>query len=111
MEKDPKKKFFGIWSAEDYIKIMSTDPPTPQDITNQGDALKTHKTFDRLSEIKSPTLLIAASHDRITAKVSMEEMHQKIPNSTFVVIEKSGHFAPMTRTPEVNKAIMDFLKN
>ncbi len=111
MEKDPKKKFFGIWSAEDFIKMIGTDPPTPQDIRNQGDALKTHKTFDRLKEIKNPTLLIAASHDRLTAKISMEQMHQQIPNSTFVVIEKSGHYAPMTRTPEVNKAILDFLKN
>jgi pimeloyl-ACP methyl ester carboxylesterase len=39
----------------------------------------------------------------------MERMHQDIPNSTLIVIEKAGHFAPMTRTPEVNKAIMEFL--
>lgn len=111
MEKDPKKKFFGIWSAEDFIKMTSADPATRQDIINQGEALKTHNTYAGLKEIKSPTLLIAASHDRLTPKVTMEQMHQEIPNSTFVVIEKAGHFAPMTRTPEVNKAILDFLKN
>lgn len=110
MEKDPKKKFFGIWSAEDFIKFLSTDPATPQDIKNQAEALKTHNTYDRLKEIKSQTLLIAASHDRLTAKATMEEMNQKIPNSSLIVIEKAGHYAPMTRTPEVNNAIMDFLK-
>ena len=52
MEKDPKKKYFGIWSAEDYIKEFTKDPPTPQDIINQAEALKTHKTFDKLKEIK-----------------------------------------------------------
>jgi 3-oxoadipate enol-lactonase len=111
MEKDPKKKFFGIWSPEDFIKMTSTDPATSQDIINQTEALKTHKTFARLKEIKSPTLLISASHDRLTPKITMEQMHQEIPNSTFVLIENSGHFAPMTRTPEVNKAILDFLKD
>lgn len=110
MEKDPKKKYFGIWSAEDYIQLLTKDPPTPQDIINQADALKTHNTMDRLPQVKNPTLLIAASHDRITARVNMEEMHKRLPNSTWVVIEKAGHFAPMTRTPEVNKAILDFLK-
>jgi len=110
MEKDPKKKYFGIWSADDYIKILSTDPPTPQDIINQAEALKTHNTYDRLKEIKNQTLLIAASHDRLTAQVSMEQMHKQIPNSSLLIIEKAGHFAPMTRTPEVNKAIMEFLK-
>jgi 3-oxoadipate enol-lactonase len=110
MKKDPKKKYFGIWSAEDYIQMLTKDPPTPQDIINQGDALKTHDTMDRLPQFKKRTLLIAASHDRITARVNMEEMHNRLPNSTLIVIQKAGHFAPMTRTPEVNKAILDFLR-
>ncbi|MFX1496981.1 MAG: alpha/beta fold hydrolase [Promethearchaeota archaeon] len=110
MEKDPKKKFFGIWSAEDFIKFLSTDPATTEDIKNQGEALKTHNTYNRLKDIKSQTLLIAASHDRLTPKVTMEEMNQKIPSSSLIVIEKAAHYAPMTRTPEVNDAIMNFLK-
>ncbi|MFX0033767.1 MAG: alpha/beta fold hydrolase [Candidatus Hodarchaeota archaeon] len=110
MEKDPKKKFFGIWSAEDFIKMLSIDPATPQDIMNQGEALKTHNTYDGLKKINNQTLLIAASHDRLTPQVTMEQMNQEIPNSSLVIIEKAGHYAPMTRTPEVNKAIMEFLK-
>ena len=110
MEKDPKKKYFGIWSAEDFIKMLSSDPPTAQDIINQAEALKTHHTFEGLKDIKNKTLLIAGSHDRLTPKVTMEEMHQEIPNNTFIVIDKTGHFAPMTMTPEVNKAIIDFLR-
>ena len=111
MEKDPKKKYFGIWSAEEYIQMLAIDPATPQDIINQAEALKTHNTMDRLHLIKNPTLLIAASHDRITAQVNMEQMHERMPNSTLTVVEKAAHFAPMTRTPEVNKAILDFLKD
>ncbi|MFW9783580.1 MAG: alpha/beta fold hydrolase, partial [Candidatus Heimdallarchaeota archaeon] len=110
MEKDPKKKFFGIWSAQEFIEFLSMDPATPQDIKNQAAALKTHNTYERLKEIKNETLLIAASHDRLTAQITMEEMNQKIPNSSLIVIQKAGHYAPMTRTPEVNKAIMEFLQ-
>lgn len=110
MEKDPKRNYFGIWSAEDYIQMLSKDPSTAQDIINQAEALKTHDTFDRLKQIKNQTLLIAASHDRLTPQVNMEQMHQQIPNSSLLVIEKAAHFAPMTRTPEVNKVIMEFLK-
>jgi 3-oxoadipate enol-lactonase len=109
MEKNPKKKYYGIWSAEDYIKILSSDPPTAQDIINQAEALKSHHTFDELKDIRNKTLLIAGSHDRLTPKVAMGEMHQELPNSTFIVIDKTGHFAPMTKTPDVNKAIIDFL--
>ncbi len=80
MEANPKKKFFGIWSAEEYIKMLNEDPATPQDIINQAEALKTHHTLKRLNEIKNPTLLIAASHDRLTPKISMEEIREPIPN-------------------------------
>jgi len=110
MEKDPKKKFFNTWSAEEYIQMLAKDPATPQDIINQAEALKTHNTMEKLNQIKNQTLLIAASHDRLTPQVNMEQMHERMPNSTLFVVEKAGHFAPMTRTPEVNKAILEFLK-
>jgi len=110
MEADPKKKFFDIWSAEDFINMSTIDPPRAQDIENFGEALKTHNTFDRLKQIKNETLLIAFSHDRLTPKLSMAEMQEQISNSKLIVIEKAGHFAPMTRAPEVNNAILEFLE-
>ena len=39
----------------------------------------------------------------------MTEMKDKIPNSTLKVIDKAGHASPLSRAPEVNKAIIDFL--
>ncbi|MFX1595847.1 MAG: alpha/beta fold hydrolase, partial [Promethearchaeota archaeon] len=62
-------------------------------------------------EIKNPTLLLAASHDMVCTKNTMEEMHKRIANSVFRVIEKAGHESPKTRASEVNKIIIDFLKS
>ncbi len=110
MEADPKKKHYGIWSAEDLIEDWITDPPTHNDIKHQGEALEMHNTLKRLHEIKVPILLIAGSHDRLTPKTSMQEMHDELPNSEFHIIEKAGHAAPQSRAPEVNEHIMNFLK-
>ncbi len=107
----PKKKFFGIWSAEDEIRESTILMPTPRDIELQIEAMKGFNTLERLHEIKSPSLLLAASHDRICSKSNIEEMHKRIPNSVLMVIEKAGHESPKTRTSEVNKIIIDFLKN
>ena len=107
---DPKKKFFGIWSAEDQIKESTILMPTPIDIELQIEALKGFNTLEKLHEIDSYTLLIAASHDRICSKANIEEMHKRIPNSVLRVIEKAGHESPKTRASEVNKLIIDFLK-
>ena len=111
MESNPKKKFYGIWSIEDEIRESTIDMPTPKDIENQIHAIKSHNTLERLNEIKNKTLLLTASHDRVCPKSGMVEMHKRIPNSTLKVIEKAGHNSPKSRTPEVNKIIIEFLEN
>ena len=110
MEANPSKKWYDLWSAEDMIEMSIIDPPTADDIEIQAGALKTHNTFDRLKTIKSPTLILTASHDRLTPKSSMEEIHSQIPNSKLLVIDKAGHSSPLEKAPEVNQAIIDFLK-
>ncbi len=111
LEANPSKKWYGLWSAEELIEMSTIDPPTEKDINMQAGALKTHDTYERLNTIKNPTLLLTASNDKITPKSSMEGIHEKIPNSTLVVIDKAGHNSPMEKAPEVNQKIIDFLKN
>lgn len=111
LEADPSKKWYGLWSAEELIEMSTIDAPTEKDIKLQAGALKTHNTFERLSTIISPTLILAASHDRLMSKSTMEQIHEKIPNSTLVFIEKAGHNSPMEKAPEVNQKIIDFLKD
>jgi pimeloyl-ACP methyl ester carboxylesterase len=110
MKADPKKKFHDLWSVEDLIKEKTIDPPTPEDVEAQAAALNTHDTFGRLGEIKNETLLIAASHDRFMPKFIMAEMQERIPNSMLKVIDKAGHGSPLSRAPEVNKIIIEFLQ-
>lgn len=38
-------------------------------------------------------------------------INKRIPNNTFEVIDKAGHGAPLSRAPEVNKLIINFLGN
>ncbi|MHA1146765.1 MAG: alpha/beta fold hydrolase [Promethearchaeota archaeon] len=109
MQIDIKKRFYDLWSVEDLINQYKFSTTSIDDIERQAEALEGHNTFDRLYEIKKPTLLLAASHDRLTPKITMEQMHDKIPNSIFKVIEKSGHAAPISDAPEVNKILLEFL--
>ena len=109
MEADTKKKFYDLWSVEDLIREKTINPSTPEDIESQANALITHRTYERLEEIKKETLLITSSHDRVCPKSVMVEMHEKVPNSTLKVIDKAGHSSPRSRAPEVNKIIIDFL--
>jgi pimeloyl-ACP methyl ester carboxylesterase len=111
LEADPSKRWYGLWSVEELIEMSNIDPSTEKDVNLQAGALKTHHTFERLHTIKSPTLLLTASNDKQTPKSSMEEINEKIPNSTLIVIDKAGHQSPIEKAPEVNQHIIDFLKD
>jgi len=110
MEAEPSKKWYKLWSVDDLIENNTIDPPTERDIILQAGAIATHHTLDRLHEIKNETFLITSSHDRITPQSVMEEMNERIPNSTLRIIDKAGHGSPLSRAPEINQMIIEFLK-
>jgi len=110
LKQNPKKKFFNAFSLEDLIEQSKLNPSRAQDIINQGNAMKKHNVYDRLNKIKNDTLLIAASHDRLIPKSLMIEIDKRIPNSTFKIIKRAGHFMTVSRASEVNKIILDFLE-
>jgi pimeloyl-ACP methyl ester carboxylesterase len=111
MEANPNKKFYDLWSVQDLIEHQNINPVTPQDVINQSNALYPPNSFDELKEIKLNTLLIAASHDRLTTKNALIELEKIMPNSKLVIIEKVGHSSPISRAPEVNEIIIDFLQH
>ena len=111
MEANPTKKFYDIFSMEDLIRESTVNPSRPQDIINQAEAMRTHYTLEKLGEINSKTLLIAASHDRQTPVSVMIEMKNRIPYSELKIINEAGHFMTLSRASEVNKIILDFLES
>jgi len=111
LKQEPKKKFHNAFSLEALIKESTINPSRAQDIINQGNAMKEHKTFNHLDEIKTETLLLAASHDRLIPKSLMLEMDKKMQQSTLKIIKRAGHFMTVSRAPEVNNVILDFLES
>lgn len=111
MKEDPNKTFYGLFSAQDIAKNRATDMSTPEDILNMGKALASHKTLDRLKDIKNDTLIICAEKDKLTPKMMNEKIHAGIPNSKLIVLAGVGHDSPLEKAPEINKAIIDFLKS
>ncbi|MFX0001245.1 MAG: alpha/beta fold hydrolase [Candidatus Hodarchaeota archaeon] len=111
MEENPKKKFFGLWSVEDLVKIDLTNPSTLEDNNNAANAVYGHNVTERLHEIRSPTLLICGEKDRIATLSVQRKIHENILNSIFKVIKDARHGVSKEKAPEVNEAIINFLKN
>ena len=110
MKADPKKKFYGLWSAEDLMEELTDNQMNPEDYARFEKAGSMHSLLDRLSEVKNPIIIIRGSNDRMAPKLVMDEMHAALPNSTMKTFENSGHHVFIERAPEVNQLIIDFLK-
>jgi pimeloyl-ACP methyl ester carboxylesterase len=40
-----------------------------------------------------------------------ELIHEKIPNSKLIILEKAGHGSPIEKAPEINKEIIEFFQS
>ena len=109
MKENPSKKWHNLWSTDDLMEITKLNPVTSQDIINLTNTLITHKTLNRLHEIKNKTLILAGEKDRIASKVQSEQLHQGIPYSTLKIFS-GGHWFNLEQAPEVNQTIIDFLE-
>jgi 3-oxoadipate enol-lactonase len=67
-------------------------------------------TTSFLEKIEIPALLVCGESDKLTPPTVMQEMHEKIKGSEFVVVPKAGHMTPVENPGLVNKEIEDFLK-
>ena len=74
--------------------------------------------FDKLKDIKQPTLIVFGEHDNLipnrylnggrTEKIAMAG-HEQIENSKLLMVEDAGHFVMFEQSAKVNKEITDFL--
>ena len=79
-----------------HAQYADEDLPAPYDLR------------DRLPKVTAPSLVIAGRHDMLPPERG-EEIHAGIPGSTFVVFEKSGHFAPVEERVRFQKTVLEFL--
>jgi proline iminopeptidase len=111
-----------MW-LEDYFPLMFADPEAGKtaliEIFGEAElswphaayAQKETPTFDArdlLAEIPVRSLVIAGTHDMLPPE-RVKPLHDGLPDSEFLVFEKSGHFAPVEEPERFEAAVFDFL--
>ncbi len=78
---------------------------------SQQNVSMTLDTYDRLPDIKAPTLVIAGSEDRIIPCENSKLLASRIPNAELAIIENAGHGLFISDpTEKVSKTVLDFLR-
>ena len=68
------------------------------------------RTFQRLSQIRTPTLLIIGDRDVPAQILMVDNIHSHIPGSKKVLIPGADHIVNMSKADEFNKTVLEFLR-
>jgi pimeloyl-ACP methyl ester carboxylesterase len=63
-----------------------------------------------LGNVAVPVLVVVGRDDTYTPVAVAEAMHERLPHSTLVVVEDTGHMPNLERPDEFNRALGDFLR-
>lgn len=76
----------------------------------QAEACKNHNSYDELSKIKCPTLIIGAAKDKVLGIEGSMELAEKIKNSELYIYDEYSH-GVYEQAKDFNDRVLDYLNN
>ena len=91
------------------MKEFSSEINTPEAVVNLAKASISHDLRSEVSNIKSPTLIIAGEQDILIPPRYSRILNEEIENSELVIIKDCAHVPPIEKPDEFNSIVLDFL--
>jgi pimeloyl-ACP methyl ester carboxylesterase len=83
--------------------------PPPDAFARQVQAAMSHRTYDRLPQIRCPTLVISGSDDKIVPAENSRILADRIAGAELAMLPKAGHGYLVECAEESNAIVLDFL--
>jgi pimeloyl-ACP methyl ester carboxylesterase len=93
----------------DFTEKKTGDAQDPEGYRGQIAAILSHDTYDRLGDLRSPTMVITGEKDRVIPALSSDVLAEAIPGSRLEVLEGAGHLFFVEQTDRTVELIEDFL--
>jgi pimeloyl-ACP methyl ester carboxylesterase len=94
---------------EKVVKNYTTHPPSPKGFEGQRAYVETFDTYDRLPEIKIPTLILHGTEDKIVPVENAKMLAERIPSAELFLFENTGHGMIIQENTLWTKKIIEFL--
>jgi len=93
-----------------HILEIGMATPTPMETFGlQFAAIQAMDTYDRLPQIKSPTLIIHGDRDTLVPVENADILHERIPGSRVRIVQGTGHCFFWENPDEVVEEVVKFL--
>lgn len=96
--------------AQNYLADRVAEFPGIEVELSRIKAVMDHDLRNTASQIRHQTLCIGAKDDQITPPGFTKELARLIPNSTYHLLSRGGHFCPIVSFDKYNNQLLHFLK-
>jgi len=103
VERHPEK-------INEWLIKGAESPPSPLGFQRQAEAVAGFDTYDRLQQIRVPTLILAGTADQLIPTENSRILASRIPNAKLVLFEGAGHGYLWEAEDEANRTVRDFLR-
>jgi pimeloyl-ACP methyl ester carboxylesterase len=94
----------------DWVMETFQEAPTPlESIGRQFAAITLFDTYERLPQVKAPTLIVHGDRDLLVPVGNADILHERIAGSRVRIIEGAGHMFFWERPEEATGAAIEFL--
>jgi pimeloyl-ACP methyl ester carboxylesterase len=94
----------------DWLIKGAESPPSPMGFKRQAEAAAGFDTYDRLPQIRVPTLILAGTADQLIPSDNSRILASRIPDAKLVLLEGAGHGYLWEAEEEANRTVHDFLR-
>ncbi len=96
-------------SAEEFLRTRIETFPGLETELGRLNAVMTHDLRHRVADIRTPTTVICARDDQLTPPPMSEELADRIPDAQLRILERGGHFCPVTVSKRYNEVLLETL--
>lgn len=95
--------------VEAWVKRAASEKPEREISVQRIDMIAAHNVFEKLTSIKTPSLVLCGDCDFCTPLHLSEEIANRIPGAEFVVLKGGGHFIHIEQEDKFFDTINNFL--
>jgi 3-oxoadipate enol-lactonase len=85
-------------------------PKHPEGGRRQWEAMQGFDSFERLPELRVPTLILHGTEDQAIPFGNAELLAERIPGAELVPLEGAGHLYHSERAEVADAAVLDFVR-
>jgi 3-oxoadipate enol-lactonase len=94
----------------DDLRVGQQNPQPPHAARRQREAVLEFDAYDRLPEVRAPTLVLHGTEDRMIHPDNARILAERIPNARLVLIEGAGHVYHSEQPATADRAVLDFIR-